>query len=178
MYTYHKFFARPMSYVDLNLRAFYLTCGFNRGVVKDSTVERSCIKWRKKLRRNLKSVRHLWLMRYVKVFIVYSSSCPTNYYYYFMVLNFGCHLPWAEIWNTAFSFIICDDDDAASSLMEFYVPAHLTNSPEFHSYNGIFKPLKIFEKRNFFQKLLSSRLKIFCYSTWNSWQHWFKSTFF
>ena len=44
--------------------------------------------------------------------------------------------------------------------MEFYVPAHLTNSPEFQSYNGIFKPLKIFEKRNFFQKLLSSRLKI------------------
>ena len=79
-----------------------------------------------------------------------------------MVLNFGCHLPWAEIWNTAFSFIICeDDDDAASSLMEFYVPAHLTNSPEFHSYNGIFKPTKIIEKGNFVKKLLCLMHQIF-----------------
>ena len=78
-----------------------------------------------------------------------------------MFLNFGCHLPWAEIWNTAFSFIICEDDDAAaSSLMEFYVPAHLTNLPEFHSYTGFFKNIKIIEKGNFVQKLLSSRLKI------------------
>ena len=43
-----------MSYVDLNLRAFYLTCGFNRGVAKNSIEKRSGMKWRKNYAEILK----------------------------------------------------------------------------------------------------------------------------
>ena len=38
-----------MSYVDLNLRAFYLTCGFNRGVAKDSTGKKVMYKMTQKI---------------------------------------------------------------------------------------------------------------------------------